>query len=145
MLVGNLIIFGATIYWSAYSVATRWVTRKIPVETYSFFIITVGAIVPITWVWLKRMQFPLAGLDRQTVLAIAFMGAGTGGLAINCWNWGLAQIEAARAGMFSYLEPVFAGFVAILFLSERPSFPSLFGAVIVFGGIYLSTRQANMN
>ena len=145
MLIGNLIVFGATIYWAAYSVATRWVTQKIPAETYSFYIITVGAIVPIIWVWRQRMQFPLAGLRHPIVLAIAFMGIGTGALAINCWNWGLSHIEAARAGMFSYLEPVFAGLVAMLFLGERLSVPSLLGAVIVFAGIYLSTRRVNMN
>jgi drug/metabolite transporter (DMT)-like permease len=145
MFIGNLIVFGATVYWSAYSVATRWLTQKIPVETYSFYILTVGAVVPVTWVWLERGQFPLAGLRTPTLSAIAFMGIGTGALAINCWNWGLAQIEAARAGMFSYLEPVFAGLVAMIFLSERLSLPSLLGAAIVFSGIYLSTRQTNTN
>jgi drug/metabolite transporter (DMT)-like permease len=142
MLIGNLIVFGATIYWAAYSVATRWVTQKIPAETYSFYILTVGAIIPVIWVWLERRRFPLAGVHPQTLAAIAFMGIGTGTLAMNCWNWGLGEIEAARAGMFSYLEPVFAGLVAVVFLSERPSVASLLGAAIVFTGIYLSTRQA---
>jgi len=141
VLAGNLIVFGATVYWAAYSVITRWVTQRIPVETYSFYILTVAAAPLTAWVWLQRMRFPLAGLHPGTLLAVAFMGIGTGTLAMNCWNWALAKIEAARAGMFSYLEPVFASMVAMIFLSERLSLPTLLGAALVFGGIYWSTQQ----
>jgi len=86
------------------------------------------------------MRFPLAGLHPETLLALAFMGVATGTLAINFWNWGLARIEAARVGMFSYLEPVFASLVAMLFLSEKLSLPSLLGAAMVFAGIFFSTQ-----
>lgn len=141
VLAGNLIVFGATVYWAAYSVITRWVTQRIPVETYSFYILTLGAVPLTAWVWLQKMRFPLVGLHPGTLLALAFMGIGAGTLAMNFWNWGLAKIEAARAGMFSYLEPVFASLVAMIFLSERLSLPSLLGAAMVFGGIYLSTQQ----
>jgi drug/metabolite transporter (DMT)-like permease len=141
VLAGNLIVFGATVYWAAYSVITRWVTQRIPVETYSFYILTLAAAPLTAWVWLQKMRFPLAGLHSGTLLALAFMGIGAGAVAMNCWNWGLANIEAARAGMFSYLEPVFASLVAMIFLSERLSLPSLLGAALVFGGIYLSTQQ----
>jgi drug/metabolite transporter (DMT)-like permease len=141
VLAGNLIVFGATVYWAAYSVITRWVTQRIPVETYSFYILTLGAVPLTAWVWLQKMRFPLVGLHPGTLLALAFMGIGTGTLAINFWNWGLAKIEAGRAGMFSYLEPVFASLVAMIFLSERLSMSSLLGAAMVFGGIYLSTHR----
>jgi drug/metabolite transporter (DMT)-like permease len=141
VLAGNLIVFGATVYWAAYSVITRWFTQRIPVETYSFYILTVAAAPLTAWVWLQEMRFPLAGLHPGTLLAVAFMGIGAGTLAMNCWNWGLAKIEASRAGMFSYLEPVFASLVAMTFLSERLSLTSLLGAAMVFGGIYLSTQQ----
>ncbi len=142
VMAGNLIVFGATVYWAAYSVITRWVTQKVPAETYSFYILTVGAIIPTTWAWVQNMRFPMVGVRPGTLLALAFMGIGTGTVAINCWNWGLAKIEAARAGMFSYLEPVFAGLVAMIFLGERLSLPSLAGAAMVFGGIHLSLRQS---
>ena len=142
VMAGNLIVFAATVYWAAYSVITRWVTQKVPAETYSFYILTVGAMIPTTWAWLQYMRFPMVGVHPGTLLALAFTGIGTGTVAINCWNWGLAKIEAARAGMFSYLEPVFASLVAMIFLSERLSVPSLAGAALVFGGIHLSLRQS---
>lgn len=140
VLAGNLIVFGATLYWAAYSVITRWITQKVPVEIYSFYILTVGPAVPVAWVWLHKMKFPLAGLHSETLLALAFMGVATGTLAISFWNWGLARIEAARVGVFSYLEPVFATLVAMLFLSEKLTLPSLLGAALVFAGIFFLTR-----
>jgi len=140
MLIGNLIIFGAVTYWSSYSVLTRWVTRNIPADAYSFYVLALGSTAPIAWVWVAHHRFPLSGLQSGTLWALAFLGAGAGTLAMNCWNWGLSKVEAARAGMFSYLEPVFASAVAFLFLGERFTLPSFGGALLVLASIFAATQ-----
>jgi len=138
VLTGNLIVFGAAVYWASYSVLTRWATREVPAEVFSFYILTVGAVAPTAWAWLVKM--PVPKIHMATWLAVAFMGAGAGTVAMNLWNWGLAKIEAARVGMFSYLEPVFASLVAMVFLGERLSLPSVGGAMLVLGSILLSAQ-----
>jgi drug/metabolite transporter (DMT)-like permease len=140
VMAGNLWVLAGTLYWASYSVATRSLTQRIATEVFSFYVLVLGSLLPVAWVWAKENRFPLAGLDRPTLLAAAFVGVGTSTLAMNFWNWGLSHIEAGRVGMFCYLEPVFAAAIAILALGERPTWPTAAGSALVFAGIYLSTR-----
>jgi len=140
MMAGNLLVFAGATYWSAYSVATRSITRRVSAETYTFYLLVLGAIAPVSWVWMTERRFPLAGLEWPTLLAVCFFGVSTGTLSMNFWNWGLARIEANRVGVFSYLEPVFAAAVAITFLGERPTMATALGAALVFAGVFLSAK-----
>lgn len=144
LMLGNLLSLGGAFYWSSYSVVTRGLAQRVAPEVYTFYIITLGSLGPIVWVWANEGRFPLAGLELPTLLAATFMGVGTGTLGMNLWSWGLAQIEASRVGVFSYLEPVFAAAVAMTFLGERLTLPTAVGAALVFAGIFLSTSSSEM-
>jgi drug/metabolite transporter (DMT)-like permease len=43
--------------------------------------------------------------------------------------------------MFSYLEPVFAAAIAMIFLGERLTWPTAAGSALVFAGIFFSTGR----
>ncbi len=140
VMMGNLIVFGGALYWAVYSVATRGIAQRISAETFTFYLLLLGAIGPVAWVWARERHFPLSGIGRPGIAAMAFMGIGTLTIAMNLWNWGLERIAASRVGVFSYLEPVFASLVAMTFLGERVTAASGLGAVLVFAGIYCSLR-----
>ena len=72
---------------------------------------------------------------------VVVFGVATVTLGFNFWNWGLAQIEASRVGVFSYLEPVFAAATAMTFLGEHVTLATAMGAAFVFAGIALSTTS----
>jgi drug/metabolite transporter (DMT)-like permease len=139
-MLGNLIIFGGAVYWAIYTVITRPLTHRIPAEVLTFYLLVLSAIAPTIWYWVTEDRFPLAGLPAAGLAAAAFMGIGTMTLAMNLWNWGLERIEASKVGVFSYLEPVFTALVAAAFLREHLTLATNCGALLVFGGIFLSTR-----
>jgi drug/metabolite transporter (DMT)-like permease len=139
MLMGNLLVFGAAAYWSAYSVLTRRIAQRIKPQVYTFYLLTLGAVAPVGLGLVTEGRFPLVGLDARTLAAVVVFGVATGTLGFNFWNWGLAQIEASRVGVFSYLEPVFAAATAMTFLGERVTLATAIGAALVFAGIALST------
>jgi drug/metabolite transporter (DMT)-like permease len=140
-MVGNLLVFGGALYWSVYSVATRSLAPRITAGAYTFYILVLGAVAPVSWVWMTEGRFPLAGLKWPVLLAVCFFGVATGTLSMNFWNWGLAKIEASRVGVFSYFEPVFAAAVAITFLGERPTLATALGATLVFAGVFLNAKS----
>jgi drug/metabolite transporter (DMT)-like permease len=141
MMAGNLWVLAAATFWAGYTIVTRFVTQRIPSEIFTSYILVLAAFLPVTWVWAKENRFCLSGVSHSTLLAMAFSGLGTATLAMNFWNWGLAHIEASRVGMFSYLEPVFAAAVAMIFLGERLTWPSAAGSALVLAGIFLSARS----
>jgi drug/metabolite transporter (DMT)-like permease len=139
VLAGNLWVLISSCYWAAYAIVTRRLTRSISPQAFTFYILVLAALPPVAWVWVKENRFCLSGVNPPTLLAMGFVGLCTATLAMNFWNWGLAHIEAARVGMFSYLEPVFAAAVAMIFLGERLTWPTAAGSALVFAGIYFST------
>lgn len=141
VMLGNLVVFGAAVYWAAYSVATRSITQTVKAEAFTFYLMLLGAIGPVAWVWAREGHSPVAGANLPTLAAVAFMGIGNAVVAMNLWNWGLEHVEASRVGVFSYLEPVFASLAAAVFLGERFTSWSALGAALVFAGIFLSTTE----
>lgn len=139
-MLGNLIVFGGAVYWTFYTVITRPLTQRIPAQVFTFYLMVLSVIVPTLWYWTTESRFPLSGMPAAGLAAAAFMGIGTMTVAMNLWNWGLERIEASKVGVFSYLEPVFTALVAAAFLGERLTLATAGGAVLVFGGIFLSTR-----
>jgi drug/metabolite transporter (DMT)-like permease len=140
VMAGNLLVLAASCFWATYAIVTRRLTQLVPPGAFTFYILVLGALPPVAWVWVKENRFCLAGVNLPTLLAMAFAGLCTATLAMNFWNWGLAHIEASRVGMFSYLEPVFAAAVAMIFLSEHLTWPTAAGSALVFAGIFFTTR-----
>lgn len=139
VMAGNLWVLAAACYWAGYAIVTRLLTQRVPPEAFTFYILVLGVFMPVTWVWVKENRSCFAGVNFPTLLAMGFAGLCTATLAMNFWNWGLAHVEASRVGMFSYLEPVFAAAVAMIFLGERLTWPTLAGSALVFAGIFFST------
>ncbi len=141
VMLGNLVVFGGAVYWAVYSVATRGIAQRISAEAFTFYLLLLGAVGPMAWDWAREKHFPLSEIGRPGLAAMAFMGIATLTIAMNFWNWGLERIPASRVGVFSYLEPVFASFVALTFLGEKLTAASGVGAALVFAGIYFSVRK----
>jgi drug/metabolite transporter (DMT)-like permease len=141
MTTGNLVELGAASYWAAYSVLTRVYSQRVSPAVYTTYLLTLGAVVP--WVLVSAFA-PVASHSIPHGVALAgviYLAFSSTFLAMNLWNWGLSRIEASRVGVFSYLEPVFAASIGILFLGERPGVPGLIGAVLVLGSIGLSSAR----
>jgi drug/metabolite transporter (DMT)-like permease len=139
-MLGNLLAAGAAIYWSTYTVLTRRITQLVPPGVYTFYILTLGALLPLAATTVVNGRLPFSGAPAQAIAAMAAVGMGTGALAFNFWNWGLERIEANRVGFFSFLEPVFAAGVAVMFLGEPLTVPTVAGGALVLAGIFLATR-----
>ncbi len=141
-MLGNFLAAVAALYWSVYTVLTRRITQLVPPAVYTFYILTLGALLPTAATIIVNGRLPFSGASAPALAAMAAVGIGTGALAFNFWNWGLERIEASRVGFFSFLEPVFAAAVAIIFLGESLTAPTVSGGALVLCGILLATRRS---
>lgn len=141
MTTGNLVELGAASYWAAYSVVTRVYSQRVSPAVYTTYLLMLGAVAP--WVLVAVFApVDLHSLPHGTALAgVIYLAFSSTFLAMNLWNWSLSRIEASRVGVFSYLEPVFAASIGILFLGERLSAPGVVGAALVLGSIGLSSAR----
>jgi drug/metabolite transporter (DMT)-like permease len=65
-------------------------------------------------------------------------------LAFMLWNWGMARVPAARAGIFFNLEPLVGTVLAVSFLHEKLGVMAVIGGVmILLEAAYFSTRKGS--
>lgn len=57
--------------------------------------------------------------------------------------WALKYVPASETGVFSYLDPIAGIMIAAPLLGEYPTPFFLFGAFLVFAGIYVAERRIN--
>jgi drug/metabolite transporter (DMT)-like permease len=101
--------------------------------------ILVGTIFLV--VWTSIFERPRFTFSARAWLAVAAQGLLATAVAYLLWNWGMARLPAAKAGVFFNLEPLVGTFLGVLVLKERlGALTMLGGAMIICGAVYFSTR-----
>lgn len=137
---GDLWMLGAIVLWSLYSVLLRRrpLTLPPPVLLVSIMSIAVALVLPV-YLW-EHWATGGFDLDAGGMLAIAYVALFASIVAYICWNRGVAQVGASRAGPFMHLIPVFAAALAMVFLGEALERYHLIGVGLIGLGLVLTSR-----
>lgn len=138
---GDLLVLGGVLVWALYSIALRW--RPGGLHPLAFLAGTMIAGVAITGAAAAIEQSADLGYAHWSPAVIAgvlLLGLFPSVLAYICWNFGVARIGAARAGIFSNLIPVFGAALSIAFLGETLGAHHAVGMVAVGAGLWLINR-----
>ena len=99
----------------------------------------IGTLILLAW---TEFTHPVrTHFSTRVWLAVIAQGvlATTGAYVF--WNWGLARVPAARAGVFLNLEPLIGTILGVVILHERlGTFGILGGALILISAAYFSRR-----
>jgi drug/metabolite transporter (DMT)-like permease len=138
--LGEWLIVGCVLSWTAYTFIGRQATRLVsPLATTlygSLFgalmlglaALVQGEIEPATWSWRAW----------TSMLFLAIFGTA---IAYTWFSAAVHQIGAGQASVFINLVPVFAVLQAAVLLDERLGLPVLFGGLLVIAGVWLTTQQ----
>lgn len=137
-LLGDLLVLGATVCWSVYSVLTAPLLQRYSALAVTALSTILGAIPLILLSapalaaqnWATVSATGWSGLLYSAVLAIV--------VAYLIWNHGVKRIGGARTAIYNNLTPVIATLAAALFLDEPLSPLKLVGAAVIFVGLYLA-------
>lgn len=141
---GNFLIILGNVSWVGYVVITKKVLQNnispLFLTTSSFFLGFLS-LLPFSIAQYRS----LAGLtsfiaDRpmSAHLGVIYMALISGALAYWLYQEGQRRIEASEATIFSYLHPIFAVPLALLWLGEKVTTPFLVGAIIVTTGVVIA-------
>jgi drug/metabolite transporter (DMT)-like permease len=72
----------------------------------------------------------------QAWAAVAYMAVFSSALAYVFYFWLLRYLEASQLSAFTYLLPVAATVLGILWLGEKGSWGQVLGGVLALGGVY---------
>ncbi len=135
---GDLWVFGAVLCWSVYSVLLRWKPAGLDGFTFFGFTVLVAVIAIFPFMLLEVLSGQAPVWSMKTSAAIIYMAICPSILAYLFWNRGVAELGAAKAGLFIHLLPLFGLILSVIFLGEQILPFHLIGIGLIFSGIYLA-------
>ena len=140
-ILGAVLIFLAVVSEAAYTMFARLIAGNASVLGITSWYSIYGAIMflpPALWVW---REFDLGEIPQSAWIAMFYMGAVPGALAVLLWFYGLRQVPASIAGAFTGVMPISAVLSAWLVLGERIAWPHILGMALIMLGIVMVARS----
>lgn len=137
-LTGDLLMLGAILTWSFYTVGSRPLVDRH------------GPLAVTAWtLWIGAAGIFLAGVPGLTRIAlpaitplvwacIVYSGMFSIGVAYMCYYYGVSRLGNTRTGAYSNLVPVFALLAAWAWLGEMPKLFQVVGAAVIIGGVTIA-------
>ncbi|HWA12631.1 MAG TPA: DMT family transporter [Burkholderiales bacterium] len=137
---GDLWLITAMFLWAVYTLVLR--RRPSGLSATAFLAAMLMLSLPFLLPFYLREYAQRGGfeLNRATLAALAYYCTVPSIIAYLFWNRGVAQVGAAKAGLFVHLMPLFGALLSVAFLGERLYAYHFAGAALIFGGIWLTTR-----
>lgn len=135
---GDLWILAAVLCWSGYSILLRW--RPAELDGFTFFgtTVVIGVIALLPFALFELSSVPPFELKPEALGSVLYMAIFPSILAHLFWNRGVAELGAAKAGLFIHLMPLFGMLLSTFFLGEKIHTYHLAGMILIFLGIYLA-------
>jgi drug/metabolite transporter (DMT)-like permease len=137
---GDLWLITAMFLWALYTLVLRRRPQALSATAFlaAMLLLSLPFLLPFyLWEYAQRGGFEL---NRATIAALAYYCTVPSIIAYLFWNRGVAQVGAAKAGLFVHLMPLFGALLSVIFLGERLYAYHFAGAALIFGGIWLTTR-----
>jgi drug/metabolite transporter (DMT)-like permease len=140
-LLGNFLEFLAMICAAGYTISVKHLSSYYPPLFLTAFQAFIGSLF-----FFPFLLLPGAGLPASWVtvpaLAVIYLGVAISCLAYGCYNFGVSKIPANRAAAYVNLIPVFAVIMGMIILGDKLNMSQLFACILVFFGVWLSSRKA---
>jgi len=146
-LLGDAVTMCGSLGFSMYVVLGKRVAAKYDPLTMTTWNFIFGALIVLPIALQQAVSIHFLQTWRfipwQAWACLAFTGLFSSVLAYLFYFWLLRYLEASQLASFSYLLPVSASALSILFLGERGSYLELLGGALALAGVYWieSTRN----
>ena len=138
-LLGNLLVLGAVLAWSVYTILGRGLRHapQLAVTTYSTLF---GLALLLPLAGYELVARPPAAISPGTWLQAFYLGAVSVALGFLLYLRALRALDASQVANFVCLTPVSGAICGAVFLGERLAPGQLLGGLLVLIGVWLSTR-----
>lgn len=136
---GDAITMAGSIGFAMYAVLGKRVAEKYDTLTITAFGHFAGALIVLPVALFECKNLYGAGnwpVSWQAWVAILYMAVFSSALAYVFYFWLLRYLEASQLSAFTYLLPVLATILGILWLGEKGSWNQVLGGAMALGGVY---------
>lgn len=141
-LDGDLLMIGAALLWSVYTVAGRPLVVRYGSLRLTAWTLWVGTPFLVAWGLPSLSADALLALGLPGWAGVAYAGVLSLALAYLLWYRGVRRLGNARTAAFSNLVPVAALLTAWIALGEVPTWVQGLGALVILTGLTVSRLAA---
>ena len=141
-ILGNAMVLVGVVSFSLYFILVKQLMQKYSGITVAKYLFTIGFffVLPFGYEQVDRIHWH--ELPPAAILSILYVVIALSCLAYLLDLLALREVDAHVAGAYSYFEPVFATFFAILLGKDSMSWVKLTAMLLIFLGVYLVTRKS---
>lgn len=134
---GDLLMLGAIVSWTAYTIIGRRAPRLPPITSTALqALVLVMALTPVAVA--QGIDLPQS---PGTAWSLAYIAVFPSLLSYVLWNRALQTIEPAKAGVFLNLITVFAALLTLL-MGQPLTLAQVIGGAVVIAGVALANKEA---
>lgn len=127
--------------WAMYSTLSRHLMRRINKPALVTAYVTVLGTLALIPMSLTSDWGLVNSLQPGQWLSILYLAIVCSGLGYFLWNFALSRVEAVKAAVWLYLEPVAAFVGEALIFGITPSLTTLIGGAVIIVGALLTSRS----
>lgn len=141
--VGDLWMLAAVLSWALYTLGLKWRPAGVHPMALLASLTVIGLFVLAPLCWRELAGAARLQLTPAALAGVAYTGIFPAFLGYVFYNRAVAEVGAAKAGLFIHLMPAFSTLLATLFLGEVPRPYHFFGIGLILAGIWLTTGFKN--
>lgn len=139
--LGDLLVLGAAVSWSVYTVFGRRMTKRRGVLEMTAWTLWAGMPFLILLGIPDLLRTDWAAVSAAAWLGVAYAGIFAIAVGYLLWYRGVRAIGQSRTSVYQNLVPVIALLVAWLWLDETPNAQQLIGAAVILSGVVVARRS----
>jgi len=140
-VTGDLLVVASLASAVIWVLLCKKLVAKYPPSVITAVVMITGTILLDAWV-LITSGAPPTHLSARVWFALAAQGLLATTIASLLWNWGVARVPAAEAGVFVNLEPALGALLGVLVLGEALGWTGLAGGALIIGAAVAMTKLA---
>ncbi len=138
-LLGNILFLLATIGAVGHVIISKNLLNKYKPVTITFWSFVIGSISFLPFYLYEVIKYDtLQHLNINGISGLVFGILLSSLAAYYLYAWGMEKMKAQEVGLFTYIDPIIAGVIAIPLLGEEITLIFLLGAILIFAGIFIA-------
>jgi drug/metabolite transporter (DMT)-like permease len=140
-VAGDLLVVVSLFAAVSWVLLCKRLLGRYPSSVVSSVVMILGTILLDVWVVMTSGAPPMR-LSVRVWIALATQGLLATTTATLLWNWGVARVPAAEAGVFVNLEPVLGALLGGVVLGETLGWSGIAGGMLIVGAAVAMARLA---
>lgn len=139
LVMGNILFLLATVGAVIQVIICKELLKKYKPVTITFWSFVIGSIAFLPFYLYEVFKYDsLQNLNIQGISGLVFGILLSSLAAYYLYAWGMEKLKAQEVGLFTYIDPLIAGVIAVPLLGEEITPVFLLGTILIFGGIFVA-------